>query len=288
LQAEGFRDRPPVVYIKNRQLLEVNRVRTGYNALVPESESTFFKISPPPASAQSSDWLLTPLPNGSGGDVSADDFRVSVVANEQALAEQQKRIAALSAVGSEFELRRKTEAICIAGREIILQCAGTDREARLALLREFCRLYARVENVEKQVAQLLKTTRQDTVYSGKMDKNVLPEFERLADKNRTAMVLRIEYAEIKRAVAESGNSRQSGKLLSELLDECQLEIRLELLDEEIEIAEEVYSNCVERLSDFDYFWREYWAEIWIIVILLVELGEFYWEIYLQLPKQTGV
>jgi hypothetical protein len=256
--------------------------RAKISAAVPELESTSFRIHAG-GEALPGEWLASPFRSEQSTELKAEDFRVSLTAVAEQFAEQQKKTAQAQNV-RQFELKRKNELICFAGHEISLQCAAADRDARLALLRDFCRLYAGCEKLESRAAQLLKEARQDTCYSGKVSPKWLGEFDRLGEQKRAAALLRIDFAELKRLMSAAAEKAPDGKLFEDLLEASGLEERLELTDEEIEIVEDIYGECVEKLSDFDYFWREYWAELWIIVILIVELLEFGWEIVAQVPK----
>jgi len=247
---------------------------------MPDNESTYFKLSPSSPSS-SADWQLTPLPNGASDAVSGQDFRVSFAASEQLMAEQQKRISALPANGAEFEVKRKSDRICFAGREIVLQCAPDERDERLSLLKDFCQVFSRVEILEKQTFELLKSAKEDSAWTGRVDQKLLPDYERLSVKNREAINGRIEFAQLKRSLFQAEDNSDDEKLFSELVEASGLEERVELLDDEIEVAEEVYGVCIDRLSEFSYFWREFQAEMWIIVILVVELVEFFFDIALQ-------
>jgi hypothetical protein len=247
---------------------------------VPDNEFTYFKISPS-ASNSSADWQLTPLPNASEA-VSGQDFRVSFASSEQLASDQQKRLPALPAGGSEFEVKRKSDRISFAGREIVLQCAPADRDEKLSLLKDFCRVFSRVEVLEKQVFGLLKSAKDDSAFTGKVDQSLLPDYERLSGKNRESINARIEFAELKRALFQAEDASDDEKLFTELCEASGLEERIELLDDEIEVAEEVYGVCIDRLSEFSYFWREFKAELWIILILVVELIEFCVDLAVQL------
>lgn len=257
----------------------MSRDQAIIGAIVPNpNECLYFKISPPATSAAEA-WQLSPLPESEKANAAAGSFLVSFAANEQLAQEQEKKI---SGSGSGFELKRKNDRIFLCGREILLQCPQSELDARLSMLQDFCSLYSKTEDLEKRVEQLLKTAKEDSAYTGRVDPHSLVQFSQLNEKNRASTIARIDFAGIKREILKAEEKQSDTKLFEELLEESGLSERVELLDDEIEIAEEVYSVCIDRLSEFNYFWREYKAELWIILILVVELAEFFVDLYIQL------
>ncbi|MBX9722441.1 MAG: hypothetical protein K2X81_13670 [Candidatus Obscuribacterales bacterium] len=253
--------------------------------LVPEDSCKLFKIAPT-QTASADDWLLSPLAalsfqdaRNAEGDVA---YIVAVAADEESAASLEKSALAQAQDGAHFESKRKSERILFCGKSILLQCASAELESKLQALKLFCRLLSSTESLEKRVKLMLDEAKKDASFTGRVGPDELLQFDRLDERNKLATLARIEFAEIERDVLLAKQSRNSAKVIEELLESSGLEDRLEQLDDEVEIAEEVYAVCIDRLSEFSYFWREFKAELWIILILVLELVAFFWDLAVQM------
>ncbi len=252
--------------------------------LVLEDSCKLFKISPS-QNASSADWLLSTLAASSFEDARNSDgdaaYIVAFSKSDESTALLEKSVLAQAQDAAHFEFKRKAERIVFCGKSIVLQCADAELDSRLQALTTLCRLLSSTESLEKRVRLMLDEAKRDASFTGRVGPEQLLQFDRLDERNKLATLARIEFAEIERDVLLAQQSKNA-KIFEELLESSGLEDRLEQLDDEIEIAEEVYAVCIDRLSEFSYFWREYKAELWIILILVLELVAFFWDLSVQM------
>jgi hypothetical protein len=87
--------------------------------------------------------------------------------------------------------------------------------------------------------------------------------------SRRMRCARIEPGLLAPLLPTSDNAKKLGERLREQL---QIEDRLETLDGQIEVYEDLYELANQRLSDYSSFFREMIVEVLIVVLLAMEVG----------------
>ena len=95
---------------------------------------------------------------------------------------------------------------------------------------------------------------------------------------RRMQLARLESCLEKPSIALASPAR---RLAGELAVQAEVLERLHWADDKLEVYEDLYELANDRLSEFNYFAREYRLEFWIIILLLAEVVLMLVEIWLM-------
>ncbi|HOM11867.1 MAG TPA: hypothetical protein PLB41_00940 [Rubrivivax sp.] len=127
----------------------------------------------------------------------------------------------------------------------------------------------------EQIAHVnLQAAEQDVVLTHAVKTADLGQQRRVGLLTQSAHSSRIRLTRLGALLALPGDtlSGASQRLLSEMTLQAGFAERLRTLDDQIEVAQEIYDTVNDRLTDFSHFLREFRIEILIVVVLAVELA----------------
>lgn len=133
----------------------------------------------------------------------------------------------------------------------------------------FSRRQAELVRIEREAESLLGTTGDDCRFGFSFSANDLAHVERLAARHRRAVIAQIALANISSEIRRPPPHPPTlaGQVGERLRDRLRLTERLESAEGKLEIAEQVYTSCGQRSSEF-LIGRRQMALEWIIILLL--------------------
>lgn len=75
------------------------------------------------------------------------------------------------------------------------------------------------------------------------------------------------------------------RIVQELCAQIETLARLRVLDDQLEVYEDAYELCSDRILEYSYFRREFKVELWIIAILVLEVVIMGYELWVNLHRE---
>jgi hypothetical protein len=151
----------------------------------------------------------------------------------------------------------------------VLQCDPEQTESLLSALVEFAYYESELRRIESEIAAAWAELEQDKGLAFNVTRADLKRGEVVGGRMSRALERRIRMARIEPHLYEpdAGSPAASQKLGAELRDKARIESRLETVDAQIEVFEDIYEMGGQRMGEFRASQEEHVLE-WIIIILL--------------------
>jgi hypothetical protein len=109
-------------------------------------------------------------------------------------------------------------------------------------------------------------------------------WQRIGETIESLSQLRLTYARLESELAKAprsvaGDARQ---VMTRLLDEAEVEARLEAASNRLEAFEDLYEGATDRIADYRWYLSSEWLEIGIVFLLVMEIVLLGFEIYRHL------
>jgi len=137
-------------------------------------------------------------------------------------------------------------------------------------LTEFVFHETALRNLEQTVASDLIKVKQDIHLTHGVTGKDLKKQPHVNERTVHATCLRMERLALEQKFYAPSSSLSHG-LPSRLIEQAGIEERLELLENQLEILEDIYELANDRLGEFSYFFKEAWLEIGIGFLLIAEV-----------------
>jgi hypothetical protein len=131
-------------------------------------------------------------------------------------------------------------------------------------------LDARESDAHTDVARAYRIRFRDRLHWRRIRKTV----ENLAQMRLAYARLESEFAKAPRALA--GDARQ---VMTRLIDEAEVDARLEAASNRLEAFEDLYEGANDRIADYRWYLSSEWLEVGIIFLLLVEVAMLGFQIH---------
>ncbi len=131
-------------------------------------------------------------------------------------------------------------------------------------------LDTRESDARTDVARAYRIRFRDRLHWRRIRKTV----ENLAQMRLAYARLESEFAKAPRAVA--GDARQ---VMTRLIDEAEVDARLEAASNRLEAFEDLYEGAIDRIADYRWFLSSEWLEVGIIILLVVEVAMLGFQIH---------
>jgi hypothetical protein len=163
---------------------------------------------------------------------------------------------------------RGVELIWRPGRAL-LQCDPGQTEALLSALVEFAYYERELRRIETEIAAAWAELEQDKGLAFNVSRADLKRGEVVGERMSRALDRRIRMARIEPHLyqTDAAAPATSQKLGAELRDQARIESRLETVDAQIEVFEDIYEMGGQRMGEFRASQEEHLLE-WIIILLL--------------------
>jgi hypothetical protein len=151
----------------------------------------------------------------------------------------------------------------------VLQCDPEQTETLLSAVVEFAYYESELHRIESEIAAAWAELEQDKGLAFNVTRADLQRSEVVGGRMGRALERRIRMARIEPHLYEpdSGLPAASRKLGEELRDKARIESRLETVDAQIEVFEDIYEMGGQRMGEYRASQEEHVLE-WIIIALL--------------------
>lgn len=149
-----------------------------------------------------------------------------------------------------------------------------------AAVARFTRLQRELRAIEQAAHSNLLAAELDVALTHAVTAADLAQQPRVGTLTQAVHQSRIRITRLEASLAQPGErlSGASRRLVSELALQAEFAERLRTLDDQIEVAQDIYDTVNDRLTEFSHFLREYRIEILIVVVLALEVGLVVWDI----------
>lgn len=156
----------------------------------------------------------------------------------------------------------------------ILQISGANISKFLQCLVEFSFYEAELRKLELEVNENWPVVEEDIQFTHQVQPSSIKQSEHI-----NAMTRRVTFQRMRQVRMRAPLEVIVGS--SQLLEKFDCENRLDSLEDQLEIYEDVYELANDRISEFKYFHSEAKLEIYIIFILLAEVVIMILELYVM-------
>jgi hypothetical protein len=163
---------------------------------------------------------------------------------------------------------RGVELMWLPGRAV-LQCDPEQTEPLLSALAEFAYYEGELRRIETEIVGAWAELEQDKGLAFAVTKADLKRSEAVGGRMSRALERRIKMARIEPHLYEpdAGLPAAGRKLGEELREKARIESRLETVDAQVEVFENIYEMSGQRMGEFRAAAEEHVLE-WIIIVLL--------------------
>lgn len=141
------------------------------------------------------------------------------------------------------------------------------------------RVRRELDDISTTIDELWTVARRDIPLTHSVNRQRLTHVQRVNMMTVRVTELRFRIVELERLANGESLARESGRVLSGLLDGLHFEDRIELLSDGLEVMEDLYELANDRLTEFKFFHREYRLEILILVVLIIEVLQIFAEMF---------
>jgi hypothetical protein len=151
----------------------------------------------------------------------------------------------------------------------VLQCDPEQTEPLLSALAEFAYYEGELRRIETEIVGAWAELEQDKGLAFAVTKADLKRSEAVGGRMSRALERRIKMARIEPHLYEpdAGLPAAGRKLGEELREKARIESRLETVDAQVEVFENIYEMSGQRMGEFRAAAEEHVLE-WIIIVLL--------------------
>jgi hypothetical protein len=106
-------------------------------------------------------------------------------------------------------------------------------------------------------------------------------WRRLTELSELFWRMRFDHSRIAADLAAlpRGFPTETKQLITRLLDQVDIEARLEAVSDQLEACEDLYDGATDRIAEYRWFFGSSWLEASIVVLLLIEIGLLSAELY---------
>jgi len=173
------------------------------------------------------------------------------------------------------------------GRAVMFGSAER-RDEILKALAVFSYLESEVRDLESGVQRHWGFARQDAALTHRVGGKSLNEWPRVCEITEWAALSRLKFSAVDATLymPPSVIGPKGRRMLLELARLTRMPDRLEFVDDQIQVFEELYRQANDRLSDYRYYRRELQLEAAIIILLVMQAIVMVVEIVKGLPPQV--
>ena len=167
-----------------------------------------------------------------------------------------------------------------AGRALVI--GAPDRfDDVLAGLIHFSFYEGELRRLEAEIDTWWEAAERDAALTHQVDTAAVRRWPHVNRMTEVATLARMRLVRITRPLEKAAGTLAgpARRLVSELALQAEVADRLTYVDDKLEVFEDLYELANDRISEFNYFRREYVVEIWIVVVLLLELTLFLVELF---------
>lgn len=177
-------------------------------------------------------------------------------------------------------LFRSDRVIWTAQRALVIGAPDRLPEVKAAV-QLFTRLEAELRAIEHAAHEGLCSAEGDVTLTHAVKASDLAQQARVGAMTQRAHLNRIRLTRLETMLAQpsQGLPGSSRRMLSEMTQQAEFADRLRAVDDQIEVAQDIYDTVNDRLTEFSHFLREYRVEILIVVMLALEAGLVLWDMF---------
>jgi len=177
-------------------------------------------------------------------------------------------------------LFRSDRVIWTAQRALVLGAPDRLPEVKAAV-QLFTRLESELRAIEHTAREGLRSAESDVTLTHAVKTSDLAQQARVGIMTQLAHLNRIRLTRLEMMLAQpsEGLPGSSRRMLSEMTQQAEFADRLRAVDDQIEVAQDIYDTVNDRLTEFSHFLREYRVEILIVVMLALEAGLVLWDMF---------
>jgi len=223
----------------------------------------------------------------------ADQLRVLVLpSNASELLDWQKRaeqwMGDTSSVKTAppIELRVKNGRIIWKPGQAVVHASEEDLNELLIALADFSFYEAELRELESQVRADLASAPQDIRLTHAVNAADLKLQSHINEMTSRTTLARLKFARLEPQLENPSRLLGSAKLIaSQMMERAQISERMEALDNQLEVLQDLYESANDRLTEFRYFREEAALERWVICLLWLEVVLLLLELFLlQVPR----
>ena len=156
----------------------------------------------------------------------------------------------------------------------ILQIAGLNVNKFFQSLIEFSFYEAELRKLEKETNEKWAIVERDIELTHQVKFSSIKQSRHVNEMTHQVTLQRMRYVRMRGLLEEASYS-------SQLLEQLDCERRLDSLEDQLEIYEDVYELANDRISEFKSFHVEAKLEIYVILLLLAEVVIMIFELYVM-------
>lgn len=224
---------------------------------------------------------------------SADQLRVLILPNNaselpdwQRRTEQWMADTSLEKMTSRIELQVKSGRIFWKPGQAVVQASEEDLNELLIALADFSFYEAELRELESQVRADLASSPQDIRLTHAVNAADLKLQSHVNEMTSRTTSARLKFVRLEPQIENASRLSGLAKLIaSQMMEKARISERMETLDNQLEVLQDLYESANDRLTEFRYFKEEAALERWVIFLLWLEVGLLLLELFLfQTPR----
>lgn len=164
----------------------------------------------------------------------------------------------------------------------VLVIGAVDRLAEVkAAVELFTRAESELRAIEQAAGETLRSAEGDVTLTHALKAGDLRQQRRVGALTESAHLTRIRLTRLETLLVQPGHALPGAarRMLAEMTQQAEFADRMRAVDEQIEVAQDIYDTVNDRLTEFSHFLREYRVEILIVVILALEAALVIWDMF---------
>ena len=157
-------------------------------------------------------------------------------------------------------------------------------EGVLAALTDFAFYEGELRSLERALDSRERDAQADVARAYRIRFSDRRHWLRMGETIESLSQLRLTYARLESELANAPRNVaiDARPVMTRLMDEAEVEARLEAASNRLEAFEDLYEGATDRIADYRWYRSGEWLEVGIIFLLLVEVGLLGFEIYRHL------
>ena len=157
-------------------------------------------------------------------------------------------------------------------------------EGVLAALTDFAFYEGELRSLERALDSRERDAQADVARAYRIRFSDRHHWLRMGETIESLSQLRLTYARLESELANAPRNVaiDARPVMTRLMDEAEVEARLEAASNRLEAFEDLYEGATDRIADYRWYRSGEWLEVGIIFLLLVEIALLGFEIYRHL------
>lgn len=191
-----------------------------------------------------------------------------------------------SAQSSQVDFAVRSDRVVWKDYKAVVFCSSERVKEMLIGLAFFAYYVSELESIESEISKSWSTLKGHLPLTHQVDDASFAKLPEVNERTEWIYGLRARFVRVEPFldIPPAYLPPAAKRIVQELCTTLETLARLRVLDDQLEVFEDAYELCSDRILEYSYFSREYKVELWIIVILVLEVVLMGYELWVNLHR----